>query len=79
MIGILETGIETNTNTRKTKSEVVDWWWIGLNDKETEGEFVWPVNGPANYTYWDVENDSPYPGEHSGVSGHSQTTGYFRS
>ena len=26
MIGILETGIETNTNTRKTKSEVVDWW-----------------------------------------------------
>ena len=39
------------------------WWWIGLNDRQTEGEFVWPVNGPANYTYWDVEMDSPYPGE----------------
>ena len=26
MIGILETDIETNTNTRKTKLEVVDWW-----------------------------------------------------
>ena len=38
------------------------WWWIGLNDRETEGEFVWPVNGPANYTYWDVELDEPYPG-----------------
>ena len=26
MIGILETEIETNANTRKTKPEVVDWW-----------------------------------------------------
>ena len=27
-------------------------WWIGLNDVETEGEFVWPVYGPANFTWW---------------------------
>ena len=39
------------------------WWWIGLNDKETEGQFVWPVNGPTNYTNWDVEMDAPFPGD----------------
>merc|ERR1712154_578553 len=37
------------------------WWWIGLNDKETEGQFVWPVNGPTNYTNWDVEMEAPFP------------------
>ena len=40
------------------------WWWIGLNDREMEGEFVWPVNGPANFTNWDVEMDAPFPGKH---------------
>merc|ERR1712014_521005 len=25
----------------------------GLNDLQTEGEFVWPVYGPANFTWWD--------------------------
>ena len=39
------------------------YWWIGLNDVETEGEFVWPVNGPSNYTFWDVEMDAPFPGD----------------
>ena len=39
------------------------WWWIGLNDKETEGQFVWPVNGPTNYTNWDVEMEAPFPGD----------------
>ena len=29
---------------------------------EVEGEFVWTVSGPANYTYWDVEFEEPYPG-----------------
>merc|ERR1711936_1088672 len=28
---------------------------------EVEGEFVWTVSGPANYTYWDVEFEEPYP------------------
>jgi len=31
------------------------WWWIGLNDIEEEGKYVWPVNGPVNYTHWDEE------------------------
>ena len=39
------------------------WWWLGLNDIEVEGEFVWPVSGPATYTYWDVEYEEPYPGK----------------
>jgi len=37
------------------------WYWIGLNDMVNEGEWVWPVHGLANYTYWDVEYDEPYP------------------
>ena len=38
------------------------WWWIGLNDIEEEGNFVWLVNGPANYTWWDVDYGEPYEG-----------------
>merc|ERR1719264_1040673 len=37
------------------------WWWLGLNDIQVEGEFVWPVSGPATFTYWDVEYEEPYP------------------
>merc|ERR1711936_1430908 len=32
-----------------------------LGQVEEEGEFVWTVSGPANYTYWDVEFEEPYP------------------
>ena len=39
------------------------WWWLGLNDIAVEGEFVWPVSGPATFTYWDVEYEEPYPGK----------------
>ena len=39
------------------------WWWIGLNDIEEEGKYVWPVNGPANYTFWDVDYGEPYEGK----------------
>ena len=38
------------------------WYWIGLNDIENEDDWVWPVHGPANFTYWDVEFDEPLPG-----------------
>ena len=38
------------------------WYWIGLNDMESEDEWVWPVHGPANFTYWDTEFDEPLPG-----------------
>jgi hypothetical protein len=27
-------------------------WWIGLNDLEVEGTFVWPDGSPATYTNW---------------------------
>ena len=39
------------------------WWWIGLNDLEVADQFVWPYNGAANYTWWDVEYGEPYPGK----------------
>ena len=32
-----------------------------------EGEFVWPVSGPATFTYWDVEYEEPYPGKLAGI------------
>ena len=38
------------------------WWWLGLNDLQTEGEFVWPVAGQATLTFWDVEYEEPLPG-----------------
>ena len=38
------------------------WWWIGLNDAEEADKFVWPVNGPANFTWWDVDYGEPYEG-----------------
>ena len=52
------------------------WWWTGLNDMEVEGEFVWTVSGPANYTYWDVEVEEPYPG--NSLSGHHVIHGIFK-
>lgn len=36
------------------------WWWIGLNDLEEEGQYLWPVGGPANFTWWDEEYEEPY-------------------
>ena len=38
------------------------WWWLGLNDLQVEGEFVWPVEGQATLTYWDVDFEEPLPG-----------------
>ena len=39
------------------------WWWIGLNDLEVADEWVWPYNGLANFTWWDLDYNEPYPGE----------------
>merc|ERR1711892_1092335 len=37
-------------------------WWIGLNDIEEEGDFVWPISGVvANYTNWFEVFDESYP------------------
>ena len=43
------------------------WWWLGLNDREVEGEYVWPVAGPATLTYWDEEYEEPLPGNEGEV------------
>ena len=45
------------------------WWWLGLNDLQVEGEFVWPVAGEATLTYWDVDYEEPLPGKHEGQTG----------
>merc|ERR1711892_341778 len=38
------------------------YWWIGLNDIEEEGDFVWPISGAvANYTNWFEILSQPYP------------------
>ena len=42
------------------------WWWIGLNDAEEADRFVWPENGPANFTWWDVDYGEPYEGKLAG-------------
>jgi hypothetical protein len=38
------------------------YWWIGLNDIQTEGEFVWPSGNAADFTNWDTDYNEPYPG-----------------
>jgi len=37
------------------------WWWIGLNDRAEEGNFVWPSGATPGFTNWDVEYGEPYP------------------
>ena len=39
------------------------WYWMGLNDRDEEGVWVWPSGTPAEYTNWDVEFEEPYPGK----------------
>ena len=41
------------------------WWWIGLNDRAEEGNFVWPSGATPGFTNWDVEYGEPYPGENA--------------
>ena len=39
------------------------WYWLGLNDIAEEGQWVWPSGATAEFTYWDVELEEPYPGQ----------------
>lgn len=39
--------------------------WIGLNDREHEGKFVWDSGKPMNFTHWDKgQPDDNHVSEH---------------
>ena len=38
------------------------YWWIGLNDVETEGTYKWPSAAEFEFSAWDVDYGEPYPG-----------------
>ena len=54
VLGMVE---EENSDWMEPKG----YWWIGLNDIEEEGRFVWPVGGEADFTWW--YRDEPDSGE----------------
>lgn len=39
------------------------WWWIGLNDKEIEGEFVWNDGSKEGLTEWNDSEPNDSKGE----------------
>ncbi|XP_045166878.2 lectin BRA-3-like [Mercenaria mercenaria] len=39
-----------------------DYFWIALNDRQTEGQFVWETSGDlVSFEYWGLENFQPKP------------------
>lgn len=48
-----------------------NWWWIGLNDVNTEGLFVWSSGEPVTYVNWNTsepnnQNDEDFVGMNIG-------------
>ena len=37
------------------------WYWLGLNDIQEEGQWVWPSGSQTNFTYW--WPGEPFPGQ----------------
>ena len=54
------------------RRSVQGWYWLGLNDKTTEGNFVWSDGSIRNYTNWNKgEPNNAVNGENCTVTGKS--------
>lgn len=51
----LETAAETDLVTEAAFAVVDGDWWIGLNDREVEGDFVWASGIEADFSRWSHE------------------------
>ena len=65
---------EENTFVAEQANTLTDGkWWIGLNDRDTEGEYIWENESPFDFESWNEGEPNNYDGDENCVEMYSNT------